>query len=119
MKKKVLLSVFAASVFAAAPAALAVDSSTTHNGTDAKPGYFFGPNEKELGPGVAADLVKDQEASTKAKFGKDNLVPKKDENGNVIPGEFVVKGNAAAKKAMPAKAGKAGHRALPKTSAAK
>ena len=113
MKKKVLLSVFAASLFAAGPAALAVDSSTTHNGTEAQPGYYFGPNEKELGPGVAADLVKDQEASTKAKFGKDNVVPKKDKDGNVIPGEFVVKGNAKA----PAK--KPGQKALPKTSAAK
>ena len=38
---------------------------------------------------------------------------KKDKDGNVIPGEFVVKGNAKA----PAK--KPGQKALPKTSAAK
>ena len=114
MKKKVLLSVFAASLFAAAPAALAVDSSTTHNGEEAQPGYFFGPNEKELGPGVAVDLVKDQEASTKAKFGKD-LEPKKGPDGKVLPGEFVVKGKAKA----PAKAPAKGQKTLPKTHAVK
>ncbi len=115
MKKKVLLSVFAASLFAAAPAALAVESVSNHNGTEAGPGYFFGPGENELGAGAAADLVKSQEASTKAKFGKDNLVPKKDANGNVIPGEFVVKGNAKA----PAKAPAKGQKTLPKTHAVK
>ena len=40
--------------------------------------------------------------------------PKKDKDGKVIPGEFVVKGNAKAPAKKPA-----GQKALPKTSAAK
>lgn len=110
MKKQVLLSVFAAAVFAA-PTALAVESSTDHNGTDAQPGYFFGPGEKEIGAGAAADLAKSQTASQIKKVEEKNHVTV-DKNG-------VLREKGKKPMAPAAKKAPAGHKALPKTSAAK
>ena len=59
--------------------------------------------------------------TTEARFPQngEKLTPKRDKDGKIIPGEFVVTGKPTAKKA-PAKAGaNKGVRALPKTSAVK
>ena len=113
MKKKVLLSVFAAALFAS-PAALATNNGEVPNpGSEATPGDFFDANG-DLTQGAKDGLNNVLEGKTKDRYGKNNLEPKKDKDGKVIPGEFVVKGNAKAPAKKPA-----GQKALPKTSAAK
>ena len=120
MKKKVLLSVFAAALVAA-PAVSARDLEG-HVG-DAP--IFKAPTEADLNnPNYIGELTdkgqdlynKSFEKSTQDKFkaAKEDLVPKKDENGKVIPGQFVVKGNAKAPAKKPA-----GQKTLPKTHAVK
>lgn len=117
MKKKVLLSVFAASLFAAAPAALATNGEVNHEGGEATPGTFFDANG-DLTQGAKDGLNNVAMDATKGNFkaAGEKLVPKKGPDGKVLPGEFVVEGKAPAKKAM---APKAGQKALPKTSAVK
>lgn len=124
MKKQVLLSVFAASLFAA-PVALANNNGAVYNeGGFATGPEFFTNNEGGLTQAAKDGLNNVDADSTKAKFNAagEKLVPKKDANGKVIPGQFVVEGKAkaAANKAMAPKAGaKAAGKVLPKTSAAK
>ena len=122
MKKKVLLSVFAAALVAAPAVSARELVANQEDGPIFQPATPDQLNDKnftgELTPAGKAAFDKSFEDSTKAKYGK-TLEPKKDKDGKVIPGEFVVKGNAAANKAMQAKKPAAGHKALPKTSAAK
>mgnify|MGYP000871907470 CR=1 FL=1 len=118
MKKQVLLSVFAAALFAA-PTALATNTgqhnSADDNATSLKGADLF-TNDKDGLTQYGKDGLNNVDAgSTKAKFkaaGEDLVkLPGKD--------EYLVKG--AAKKAMAAKAGakKPAGKVLPKTSAAK
>ena len=118
MKKKVLLSVFAAALFAA-PTALATNTgqhnSADDNATSLTGADVFGPNANELTQYAKDGLNNVDAGSTKDKFkaaGEDLVkLPGKD--------EYLVKG--AAKKDMAAKAGakKPAGKVLPKTSAAK
>ena len=110
MKKKVLLSVFAAALFAA-PTALATNTgqhnSADDNATSLTGADVFGPNANEL-----------------TQYAKDGLnnVDAAGENLSKLPGKdnYLVTGKAkdAAKKAQ-AGAHKAAGKVLPKTSAAK
>ena len=127
MKKQVLLSVFAAALFAA-PVASANNTGSQFDPSNKQPlvgGDLFTNDYDGLTQYAKNGLNNDDAASTAAKFKKagEKLVPKKDANGNVIPGEFVVEGkakDAAKKPAMAPKAGaKAAGKVLPKTSAAK
>ena len=119
MKKKVLLSVFAAALVAAPAVSAKELVGNQEDGAIFQPATPDQLNDKnftgELTPAGKAAFDKSFKDSTEAKFGKNNLVPKKDEKGNVIPGEFVVKGNAKA----PAKAPAKGQKTLPKTHAVK
>ena len=114
MKKKVLLSVFAASLFAA-PAAFAQGHGVSSENNRAEEGFatsanFFGAGENELAPEVHADLTKTQTASSKAKTGA--------ANNAVVDEKGVLREKG--KKAMAPKAGaKPAGKVLPKTSAAK
>ena len=118
MKKKVLLSVFAAALFAS-PVALAQNegqhNSKDDNATSLTGADVFGPNANELTQYGKDGLNNVDYKTTPAKFNKagEKLVPKKDANGKVIPGEFVVEGKAKAP------AAKAGQKTLPKTHAVK
>ena len=112
MKKQVLLSVFAVSLFAAAPAALAQEVSAP-NGVTAKVDAVTGTS-KDDSKDLTFDQVtpepfnKAQVDSSKAKTGKANNATV-DKDG-VVRG----KGNAMAPAKKPA-----GQKALPKTSAVK
>ncbi|WP_448904931.1 hypothetical protein [Gemella sp.] len=127
MKKQVLLSVFAAALFAA-PVASANNTGSQFDPSNKQPlvgGDLFTNDHDGLTQYAKNGLNNDDAASTAAKHkaAGEKLVPKKDANGKVIPGEFVVEGKAkdAAKKPMAPKAGSkapAG-KVLPKTSAAK
>ena len=118
MKKQVLLSVFAAALVAAPAVSAKEVAGNQEDGAIFQPATPDQLNDPkftgELTPAGKAQLNKSFEDSTKAKFGK-NLEPKKDKDGKVIPGEFVVKGNAKA----PAKAPAKGQKTLPKTHAVK
>ena len=126
MKKKVLLSVFAAALFAS-PAALANNDGQHYSVDDNKVSLtgddVFGKEPAELTQYAKDGLNNVDADTTKAKFNAagEKLVPKKDANGKVIPGQFVVEGKAkAAAKKMAPKAGvKPAGKVLPKTSAAK
>ena len=133
MKK--LLTVFTAAglLVAGGSSALALNGEDyagelTKQGPDANwllPGDSNPANPNGVG-GLTGDAVKGVnnhlKATTEAKFPEhgEKLTPKRDKDGKIIPGEFVVTGKPTAKKA-PAKAGasKAAGRALPKTSAVK
>ena len=112
MKKKVLLSVFTASLVAA-PTALAADELV--NVPHVKDVATTANTNQEV---TSLDQLK---PSADAKLGQDAKKATDNANGivgkEVAPGEFhyVGKGKAAAKKAMAKPAGKV----LPKTSAAK
>ena len=112
MNKKVLLSVFAASLVAA-PTALAADELV--NVPHVKDVATTANTNQEV---TSLDQLK---PSADAKLGQDAKKATDNSNGivgkEVAPGEFhyVGKGKAAAKKAMAKPAGKV----LPKTSAAK
>ena len=113
MKKQVLLSVFAASLFAAAPAALAQEVSAP-NGVTAKVTAVTGTSKDD-----SKDLTFDQLSpepfnaaqvdSSKAKTGN--------ANNAVVDKDGVVREKG--KKAMAPAAKKAAGKVLPKTSAAK
>ena len=115
MKKQVLLSVFAAALFAA-PTALATNTGQ-HNSADDNAKSLTGADVFGKEPAELTQYAKDglnnvDAGSTKAKFkaaGEDLVkLPGKD--------EYLVKGKAAAAKAG---AHKAAGKVLPKTSAAK
>ena len=120
MKKQVLLSVFAAALFAS-PVALANDgvhTSADDNATSLTGADVFGPNSNELTQYAKDGLNNVDASTTKAKFkaAGEELVK--------LPGKdnYLVKGKAkaAANKAMAPKAGaKPAGKVLPKTSAAK
>ena len=116
MNKKVLLSVFAASLVAA-PTALAADELV--NVPHVKDVATTANTNQEV---TSLDQLK---PSADAKLGQDAKKATDKANGivgkEVAPGEFhyVGKGKPAANKAMQAKKPAAGHKALPKTSAAK
>ena len=121
MKKQVLLSVFAAALFAA-PTALATNTgqhnSADDNATSLTGADVFGPNANELTQYAKDGLNNVDAGSTKDKFKAAG------ENLSKLPGKdnYLVTGKAkdAAKKAMakPGMAKPAG-KVLPKTSAAK
>ena len=119
MKKKVLLSVFAAALVAAPAVSAKEVVGNQEEGPIFQPATPDQLNDKnftgELTPAGTAQFDQSFKDSTKAKFGKD-LEPKKGPDGKVLPDEFVVKGKAADKKAKaPAK----GQKTLPKTHAVK
>lgn len=136
MKKVLLSSVVALSLFAAAAPVFANNQGYVHTGDldNQKPvegkDFFVDDATKPFSPELtdkAKEGLNNVDAdSTKAKFNEngEKLVPKKDANGNVIPGEFVVEGSAKeAKKEAKKEEGKApaaaGQKTLPKTSAVK
>ena len=130
MKKVLLSSVAALAVFAAAAPVFANDghvhTGSLDNKTEATGPGFFTDNEGGLTQEAKNGLNNVDAESTEAKFNEngEKLVPKKDANGNVIPGEFVVEGSAKeAKKEAKKEEGKApaaaGQKTLPKTSAVK
>lgn len=130
MKKVLLSSVVALSLFAAAAPAFANDgqdhTGSLDNKTEVTGPEFFTNNEGGLTQKAKDGLNNVDAESTEAKFNEngEKLVPKKDANGNVIPGEFVVEGSAKeAKKEAKKEEGKApaaaGQKTLPKTSAVK
>ena len=129
MKKVLLSSVAALAVFAAAPVFANdghVHTGSLDNKTEATGPGFFTDNEGGLTQEAKNGLNNVDAESTEAKFNEngEKLVPKKDANGNVIPGEFVVEGSAKeAKKEAKKEEGKApaaaGQKTLPKTSAVK
>ena len=116
--KKSLLSVLAAGLVVTAVAPVALANDATAEGV-------FGANRKTEERGYYADTTKpasvseikaenDKDWGTNSeKWTRDANKLKKGENLKVD------KGQAADKAAMAAKAGKAGHKVLPKTSAAK
>lgn len=111
MKKQVLLLVFAASLFAAAPAALAQEVSAP-NGVTAVTG-----TSKDDSKDLTFDQLSPepfnaaQVDSSKAKTGK--------ANNAVVDKDGVVREKDKKAMAPAAKKAPAGHKALPKTSAAK
>lgn len=125
--KKVLLSLVAAlAVFAAAAPVFANDGHVHTGSLDnqevVKGEQFFTDNEGGLTQAAKDGLNNVDAESTEAKFNEngEKLVPKKDANGNVIPGEFVVEGSAKEAKKEEGKApAAAGQKTLPKTSAVK
>ena len=129
MKKVLLSSVAALAVFAAAPVFANdghVHTGSLDNKTEVTGPEFFTNSESGLTPEAKKGLDNVDAESTEAKFNEngEKLVPKKDANGNVIPGEFVVEGSAKdAKKEAKKEEGKApaaaGQKTLPKTSAVK
>lgn len=113
MKKQVLLSVFAASLFAAAPAALAQEVSAP-NGVTASDNAVTGTSKDDshdlsFDQLTPAPFNKAQVDSSKAKTGK--------ANNAVVDKDGVVREKD--KKAMAPAAKKAAGKVLPKTSAAK
>ena len=119
MKKKVLLSVFAAALFAA-PTALATNTgqhnSADDNATSLTGADVFGKEPAELTQYAKDGLNNVDGATTAAKFNKAG------EKLSKLPGKdnYLVTGKAAANKAMAPKAGaKPAGKVLPKTSAAK
>ena len=128
MKK--LLTVFTAAglLVAGGSSALAVNGNDyvdglTKNSPDANlllPGDSNPANPNGVG-GLTGDAMKGinnhLKGKTEAQFpaNGEKLTPKRDKDGKIIPGEFVVTGKPAAKKAGANK----GVRALPKTSAVK
>lgn len=119
MKKQVLLSVFAAALFAS-PVALAqnegVHYSHDFNEKSLESGDVFGKEPAELTQYAKDGLNNVDGATTAAKFNKAG------EKLSKLPGKdnYLVTGKAAANKAMAAKAGaKPAGKVLPKTSAAK
>lgn len=126
MKKVLLSSVVALSLFAAAAPAFANDgqdhTGSLDNKTEVTGPEFFTNNEGGLTQKAKDGLNNVDAESTEAKFNEngEKLVPKKDANGNVIPGEFVVEGSAKEAKKEEGKApAAAGQKTLPKTSAVK
>ena len=132
MKKVLLSSVVALSLFAAAATVFANNQGYVHTGDldNQKPvegkDFFVDDATKPFSPELtdkAKEGLNNVDAdSTKAKFNEngEKLVPKKDANGNVIPGEFVVEGSAKEAKKEEGKApAAAGQKTLPKTSAVK
>ena len=133
MKKVLLSSVVALSVFAASP--VFANNTGQHNSADDNATSLKGEdlfsNEKDGLTQYGKDGLNNVDAeSTKDKFkaAGETVEPKLDENGKAIPGEFVVKGapkadakKADAKDAKDAKKAPAaaGQKALPKTSAVK
>ena len=116
--KKSLLSVLASGlvVTAVAPVALAQNEGEHRDATTPITGKdVFGPNANELTQYGKDGLNNVDYKTTPADFKKagEKLVPKKDADGKVIPGEFVVEGKAKAP------AAKAGQKTLPKTHAVK
>lgn len=90
------------------------------------PKDFFSNETDGLTPAAKEGLNNVDAETTKAKIeaAGQTVEPKKDENGKVIPGEFVVKGAAKAEENKDAKKdakapAAAGQKALPKTSAVK
>ena len=126
MKKVLLSSVAALAVFAAAAPVFANDGHVHTGSLDnqevVKGEQFFTDNEGGLTQAAKDGLNNVDAESTEAKFNEngEKLVPKKDANGNVIPGEFVVEGSAKEAKKEEGKApAAAGQKTLPKTSAVK
>ena len=123
MKKVLLSSVAALAVFAAATPVFAENEGALY-GNENAPVIF--DKEGNLTKEGEAGLNNVDAETTKAKIeaAGQTVEPKKDENGKVIPGEFVVKGAAKAEenkgaKKEEGKAPAAGQKALPKTSAVK
>lgn len=131
MKK--LLTVFTAAglLVAGGSSALAVNGNDyvgdlTKNSPDANlllPGDPNPANPNGVG-GLTGDAVKGinnhLKTTTEGRFpaNGEKLTPKRDKDGKIIPGEFVVTGKPAAKKATAGATRTAG-KVLPKTSAAK
>ena len=113
MKKQVLLSVFAASLFAAAPAALAVDVPQVKDVATTANTNQEVTSLDQLKPSADAKLGQD---AKKATDNANGIVGKE-----VAPGEFhyVGKGKDTPAKKAPMAAKKAAEKVLPKTSAAK
>lgn len=123
MKKKVLLSVFAAALFAS-PVALAqnegVHNSADDNATSLEGKDVFGPNANELTQYGKDGLNNVDSATTKAKFkaAGEDLVKLPGKDNYLVKGAS--KATAAKKAPMAPKAGaKPAGKVLPKTSAAK
>ena len=122
MKKQVLLSVFAASLFAATPAALAVDNAKdVPNNVPAEEFTLTGEgHDLTFDQVTPAPFNKKELETSKAKTARANGVPVTDYANRYQEGKLVGKGKAAANKAMAPKAGaKPAGKVLPKTSAAK
>lgn len=118
MKKQVLLSVFAAALFAA-PTALAADNAPLFpigNGEGQAPAYTGGEATSlaDLKPSYDAGL---EAKAVKATEKANGLKAVKTEDGYKLVGKGQAAKDAAKKAPMAAKA--AGHKVLPKTSAAK